>query len=229
MSALLETIETTASEESFDKPESVKPRLRGWIHFGAFCITLTLSGFLISSSTWTGEAWAMAIYALGLAVMFGTSALFHLVTWGPKGRRRMRRADHSTIFLGIAAAAMSDPDWADHALCDKNVGPFACEVWVSRASIVFIEVGTGDQYEWKEFEKNYRPLIAHALKKGALPVLVTKADDLEARNGAPSGYINNVIRTLADEYNVPLLDFWQATRALPNNGLIDEEIGRAHV
>ncbi len=123
---------------------------------------------------------------------------------------------------GFNAAAMSDSDWADHALCDKNVGPFACEVWVSRASVIFIEVGTGDQYEWKDFEKNYRPLVEHALKKGVLPVLVTKADDLEARNGAPSGYINSVIRTLADEYNVPLLDFWQATRALPNNGLINE-------
>jgi hypothetical protein len=123
---------------------------------------------------------------------------------------------------GFNAAAMSDSDWADHALCDKNVGPFACEVWVSRASVIFIEVGTGDQYEWKDFEKNYRPLVQHALKKGVLPVLVTKADDLEARNGAPSGYINDVIRKLADEYSVPLLDFWQATRTLPNNGLIDE-------
>jgi len=104
MSALLEPMEVTEMGSPDEAPESIKPRLRGWIHFGAFCITLTLSGFLISSSTSTGEAWAMAIYALGLAVMFGTSALFHLVTWGPKGRRRMRRADHSTIFFGIAGS-----------------------------------------------------------------------------------------------------------------------------
>ena len=31
-----------------------------------------------------------------------------------------------------------------------------------------------------------------------------------------------MIRRLASEYNVPLLDFWQATRTLPNNGLLDE-------
>ena len=123
---------------------------------------------------------------------------------------------------GFNAEAMMDPDWANHAICDKNVGPFACEVWVSRASVVFIEVGTGDQYTWKDFESNYRPLIEHALSKSVLPVLVTKADDLEARSGALSGYINDVIRRLAGEYNVPLLDFWQASRTLPNNGLIDE-------
>jgi hypothetical protein len=123
---------------------------------------------------------------------------------------------------GFDTSGMLDPSWADPALCDKTVGPFACEVWVSRASVIFIELGTGDQYEWKNFEQNYRPLVEHALKKGVLPVLATKADDLEAASGAPSGYINSVIRTLALEYKVPLLDFWAASRTLPNNGLLDE-------
>jgi hypothetical protein len=31
-----------------------------------------------------------------------------------------------------------------------------------------------------------------------------------------------VVRKLAKEYSVPLLDFYAATRDLPNNGLIDE-------
>ena len=123
---------------------------------------------------------------------------------------------------GFNVAAMMDPDWANHAICDKDAGPFSCELWISRASVVLIEVGTGDQYTWQDFEANYRPLIEHAQSKGVLPVLVTKADDLEARSGAPSGYINDVIRRLAQEYGVPLLDFWQATRTLPNDGLIDE-------
>ncbi len=90
--------------QKLDSNESVKPRLRGWIHFGAFCVTLTLSGFLESATSTTGEALAIAIYVGGLAIMFGTSAMLHLVTWGPKGRQRMRRADHSTIFLGIAGS-----------------------------------------------------------------------------------------------------------------------------
>jgi hypothetical protein len=123
---------------------------------------------------------------------------------------------------GFNAEAMMDPDWANHAVCDKDAGPFGCEIWISRASVVFIEVGTGDQYTWQDFEANYRPMIELAQKKGVLPVLVTKADDLEARSGAPSSYINNIIRQLAKEYSVPLLDLWQATRTLPNNGLIDE-------
>lgn len=123
---------------------------------------------------------------------------------------------------GLGAGMMMDPMWADGALCDKAVGPFACELWVSRASIVFISLGTQEQYSWKDFEKNYRPMIEHALSKGVLPVLVTKADDIETASDAPSGYINDVVRKLASEYGVPLLDFYAATRDLPNDGLIDE-------
>jgi hypothetical protein len=123
---------------------------------------------------------------------------------------------------GFGTAAMLDPLWADGALCGTKQGPFECEVWVSRASIVFIELGTGDQLAWQNFENNYRPLIKLALAKGALPVLVTKADDIEVAGGATSGFLNAIIRKLAREYEVPLLDFHAATRALPNLGLLDE-------
>jgi hypothetical protein len=145
-------------------------------------------------------------------------------------QRVVRQFDHAFSRISLAAEggfnakAMMDPSWAPGTLCDvKNgVGPFACEVWVSRASIVFIGLGTQEQYDWKDFEQAYRPMIEHALSKSVLPVLVTKADDIETASGAESGYINNIIRKLAAEYAVPLLDFELATRELPNHGLIDE-------
>ncbi|NJM40799.1 MAG: SGNH/GDSL hydrolase family protein [Anaerolineae bacterium] len=125
---------------------------------------------------------------------------------------------------GFNAKGMMDPAWAPGNLCDvKNgAGPLACELWISRASVAFIALGTQEQYEWKDFEKNYRPLIEHTLSKGVLPVLVTKADDIETASGAGPGTINAIIRKLAAEYQVPLLDFHAATRDLPNKGLIDE-------
>lgn len=85
-------------------PVAAKPKMRGWIHFGAFCTVLGLFGFLECATTTTSQALAIAIYVAGLVVMFGTSSLLHLVNWGPIGRQRMRRADHSTIFLGIAGS-----------------------------------------------------------------------------------------------------------------------------
>ena len=46
---------------------------------------------------------AAAIYAGSVTALFGTSALYHRVTWStPSARRWMRRLDHSMIFLLIA-------------------------------------------------------------------------------------------------------------------------------
>src|SRR5688572_21617831 len=84
-------------------------------------------------------------------------------------------------------------------------------------------LGTGDQFQWQNFETNYRRLLDHALMQNVLPVLVTKADALESEEGgAPEGYINDVIRRLAVEYELPLFDFYKAIQELPNHGLIDE-------
>jgi hemolysin III len=49
------------------------------------------------------ERFAMWVYAVALASMFGVSALYHRVTWrSPQVRKWMRRLDHSTILLLIA-------------------------------------------------------------------------------------------------------------------------------
>jgi len=100
-------------------------------------------------------------------------------------------------------------------------GLLACELRVSHASIVFIALGTGDQFTWRDFEVHYRALIDYTLGRGVLPVLVTKADTLESlEGGAEPGYINSVIRRPGQEYGVPVLDFSLAVRDLPNGGLL---------
>jgi hemolysin III len=42
------------------------------------------------------------VYMTSIAALFGVSAAFHRVRWAPAARRRMRRADHATIFIAIA-------------------------------------------------------------------------------------------------------------------------------
>jgi hemolysin III len=42
------------------------------------------------------------VYAATLAGLFGTSALYHRVSWKPRARQWMRRLDHSMIFLLVA-------------------------------------------------------------------------------------------------------------------------------
>lgn len=124
---------------------------------------------------------------------------------------------------GHNSSSVMDPLFADPQWCKAGETPFACELRVSNASVVFILLGTGDQFTWQNFEGNYRKLVESAITSNVLPVAVTKADALESeQGGAPEGYINDVIRRLAAEYEVPLFDFNQAVRTLPNRGLTDE-------
>lgn len=87
-----------------DGTEQVKPRLRGVFHQVAFVVSLMTGTALIVMAPTAGSKLVMAVYAVSISALFGVSALFHRHTWGPVGRRRMRRADHSTIFLAIAGS-----------------------------------------------------------------------------------------------------------------------------
>jgi hemolysin III len=82
----------------------VKPRLRGVFHEVAFFVSLVSGTALVIAAPTTGSALVMAVYAVSVSLLFGVSALFHRHSWGPVGRRRMRRADHSTIFIAIAGS-----------------------------------------------------------------------------------------------------------------------------
>jgi hemolysin III len=84
-------------------PEArVKPRLRGVFHQYAFFVSLASGTLLVLLATTTRATVAAAIYAASVSALFGVSALYHRVTWAPQARRRMRRLDHSMIFLLIA-------------------------------------------------------------------------------------------------------------------------------
>jgi hypothetical protein len=124
---------------------------------------------------------------------------------------------------GHNSASVMDPLFSDPQYCQPGESPFACELRVVNASVVFIMLGTGDQFTWQRFEGNYRKLIEYAIGQNVLPVVVTKADHLEwEEGGAEKNYINNVIRRLAVEYEVPLFDFYQSVQGVRNGGLTDE-------
>ncbi len=82
----------------------VKPRMRGVLHECAFFVSLVSGAVLVAVAPTTGSSLVLAVYAVSVAALFGVSALFHRHTWAPAGRRRMRRIDHSTIYIAIAGS-----------------------------------------------------------------------------------------------------------------------------
>jgi len=82
-----------------------RPLLRGWLHVGAFAAWLVGGPFLIAAAPDGGSRASLIVYVLAMLAMFGISALFHRIPWSAPAWRRMRRADHSAIFFGIAGTS----------------------------------------------------------------------------------------------------------------------------
>jgi hypothetical protein len=129
-------------------------------------------------------------------------------------------ARHSPAAVGgFSTAKVLDPANAGGG-CSGGESPLACEYRLQKPSVALILLGTGDQHAWKDFEGRYRQIIECTVKQGIVPVLITKADNLESTdNTAPVGFINAVIVRLSQEYDVPLLNLRQAVDPLPNRGL----------
>jgi hemolysin III len=82
---------------------AVKPKLRGVSHEWAFFVSLVFGAALIFFAKTPKATLAVAIYAVSLSALLGTSALYHRVNWKrPNVRQWMRRLDHSMIFFLIA-------------------------------------------------------------------------------------------------------------------------------
>ena len=87
-----------------DVPPLLKPLLRGWLHLVCFFLAVPVGLWLVAEAPTTTARIGAAVYAVGLAALFGVSGLYHRGRWSPTWRRRMSRLDHSTIFVMIAGS-----------------------------------------------------------------------------------------------------------------------------
>jgi hemolysin III len=82
--------------------ERPKPRLRGRLHQGAFIVSIPAGLLLVLLAPDARSRIATSIYAITLCGLFGVSAAYHLGEWSEAAYTRMRRLDHSMIFVLIA-------------------------------------------------------------------------------------------------------------------------------
>ncbi len=84
-----------------------RPRMRGWLHHWSFVTSMAAGAVLVTTAaTVVGSPLAVvscAIYVACVLGLFGISALYHRYPWrSDRARARMRRLDHSMIFVFIA-------------------------------------------------------------------------------------------------------------------------------
>ena len=146
----------SAKEVASEAIGSVKPKLRGVSHEWAFFVSLVLGAALIVAAKTPQATLAVAIYAVSLSALLGTSALYHRVDWKrPEVRRWMRRLDHSMIFFLIAgtytpfALLVLDGPLADAVLAvvwvGAVIGAIVEMVWIEHpkwvAALVYMSLG----------------------------------------------------------------------------------------
>jgi hypothetical protein len=123
--------------------------------------------------------------------------------------------DGQAVKGGFNAATALSPLWANPEVCQAGESPLDCELRNTRPSIVIISFEVWWQGRTAEsYEKYMRQVIDKVIASGAVPILATKADNVEGDHS-----INLTTVRLAYEYAIPLWNFWLAVQSLPNYGL----------
>jgi hemolysin III len=85
-------------------PEELVPRLRGVSHAVGFVVALGAAIVIVVLAPGGRATSAVAVYAAGLVALFGGSALYHRWPGPTRFKPLLRRIDHRTIFVFIAAS-----------------------------------------------------------------------------------------------------------------------------
>lgn len=118
---------------------------------------------------------------------------------------------------GFSTTLILDPLMAPNDVCEVEESPLECELRQHRPSFAFISLGTNQVWTPDIFAAELRQMVEVCIDRGVVPILATKGDNLEGDHS-----INAIIADVAQEYEIPLWNFWLALQSLPNQGLQED-------
>jgi hypothetical protein len=125
-----------------------------------------------------------------------------------------------SVRVGLHSWSVFDPLWADKEFCLANEDVLACEIRLNNPSVMIIFLGSNDAGSPGGFNVNYRQLVETLIEQGIVPVLATKADRFEGDDNVN----NTIIRKIATDFKVPLMEFDLLADTLPGRGLGPDNI-----
>ncbi len=156
----------------------------------------------------------------GLYRLGSYSDLQATIDWFPGSFAR----ESLSVKGGLNAAAMLSPFRADPKQCQAGETPLACEYRLHNPSIAIISLEEWWEGAPEKYEIYMRQIIEYTIQQGIVPILGTKADNLEGDH-----FINATIYRLAWEYDIPLWNFWASVQHLTTHGLVDDGFHLTHV
>jgi uncharacterized protein YraI len=104
-----------------------------------------------------------------------------------------------------------------------QMSPLVCEYTMVKPAVALIMVGTNDVNNGvpaSTYRGNLEVIVETSIDMGVIPVISTIPDSGLA---AVLDY-NNAIRRVAQNYQIPLWDYWEAMQSLPNRGLSNDNV-----
>lgn len=122
------------------------------------------------------------------------------------------------VRTGFNVASVLAPLHADPENCQPGETPLVCEfrIWNPAFAIISMETWSSER-PVSLYEDYLRQIVDYAISKNVMPILATKADNLEGDHA-----INQINARVAADYDIPLWNFWAATDPLTDHGLMED-------
>jgi hypothetical protein len=128
---------------------------------------------------------------------------------------------------GFNTVSVQDALWADPEWCEANESPLACEYRVSQPAFAIIMFGTNDTYffEAVDFDYNLRLIVLQTIENNIVPIMSTFP--IRPEYPEKSILFNQIIIKIAEDYDLPLMNFWLGLEDLPSKGV--DEVDTIHL
>ncbi|MEL6526366.1 MAG: SGNH/GDSL hydrolase family protein, partial [Chloroflexota bacterium] len=133
-----------------------------------------------------------------------------------------------SVNTGLNAASVMDPFWADVNLCASGLSPLTCDYdnLDPFASLIMFGANDINVLSTAGYERAMRDIIETTLDRDIIPILSTfsvrRVDGVATDAYIAGVRFNAVLVQLAVEYNIPLVNFWGASRNIPGNGIMED-------
>jgi hypothetical protein len=128
--------------------------------------------------------------------------------------------------VGMNTASVLDPLWRDTKTCNTDESPLACEYRVHEPLAALIMFGVNDTrvLNQNDYETNLRQIVEETLAAGVIPILVMFTIDPDDERYYQALRFNQSMVVIAEEYDVPVINFWLAAKPLPDAGVGEDHI-----
>lgn len=130
-----------------------------------------------------------------------------------------------SVNSGLNALSVMDPFWANPNLCPPGASPLDCDYQQKRPFASLIMFGANDikVLNTAGYEMALRDIIEFTLHRDIIPILSTfTVRPLNDGTFEQGVRFNGVVVKLAEEYNIPLINFWLAAREVDGYGILDD-------